>query len=612
MPLDFKSLVAKDFYKVLGVSIGVEQKALEKAYKKLLLINHPDKNSSDTATEKTKQIVEAFAFLSDPANRRLYDEAYQKNMQSKMDEEAKEAKLALNTVRLDRFPDEADTIFAQGTVFLKTPIFNRQFSENNGLQFINALIFHLLQERHPEALASCWMNDSHITHNGVPFLLNLSEPYGIAKLNLPWIDNEYLEDITATFREYGIFSSVCNSYHAYSVINLPLFRVENSNPARQYFCYDQSKFNLEQVRELRRKPLSFYQNNDNKPTPLLIANSQPTKNPEKLLGNELQGVEVEESRDLVKAKEASSSIVTTAANLNKRNLSTTLLEVLDLERFNAETNNQYYLKWRSNYSEWSDDCARIFCKKKGLSEAEQAKFSCSLEALGVLKKFLSSGSLKDLPHDVDSGSYLWRRGGGPLDVENDYEVCIEIDPIQLAHDLELIKYKQPRLNTEQQTPKALLTQVVPEDSVKLADSAEVVNADLTVNDYGVDAVVLAQSSSKSPEKHSEPQVVNVQAPEIIPKQPTVSHNEQKISANFYLNCMFSFAGATSLSAAIILTIIAAQAINPVAWALGAVASGVVAVGALGYLTYGFFKGGANSGSPGEDPALEPNGLKPSA
>lgn len=64
----------KDYYAILGVSKGVSDKDLKKAYRKLARKYHPDQNPGNRAAEeKFKTIGEAYAVLSDPAQRKKYD-----------------------------------------------------------------------------------------------------------------------------------------------------------------------------------------------------------------------------------------------------------------------------------------------------------------------------------------------------------------------------------------------------------------------------------------------------------------------------------------------------------------------------------------------------------
>jgi curved DNA-binding protein len=66
--------VWKDYYRILQVDAEADQAALKKAYRKLAVIWHPDRNpGSKVAEERFKSIAEAYAVLSDPVKRRRYD-----------------------------------------------------------------------------------------------------------------------------------------------------------------------------------------------------------------------------------------------------------------------------------------------------------------------------------------------------------------------------------------------------------------------------------------------------------------------------------------------------------------------------------------------------------
>ncbi|HSA06900.1 MAG TPA: DnaJ C-terminal domain-containing protein [Candidatus Gastranaerophilales bacterium] len=63
----------KDYYKILGVVRGADEKEIKAAYRKLARKFHPDVNKASDAAEKFKDINEAYEALSDPEKRRRYD-----------------------------------------------------------------------------------------------------------------------------------------------------------------------------------------------------------------------------------------------------------------------------------------------------------------------------------------------------------------------------------------------------------------------------------------------------------------------------------------------------------------------------------------------------------
>ena len=65
----------KDYYEVLGISKDASEQEIKKAYRKMAMKYHPDKNQGNKESEEQfKEVNEAYEVLSDPQKRRTYDQ----------------------------------------------------------------------------------------------------------------------------------------------------------------------------------------------------------------------------------------------------------------------------------------------------------------------------------------------------------------------------------------------------------------------------------------------------------------------------------------------------------------------------------------------------------
>ncbi|XP_067001228.1 dnaJ protein homolog 1 [Anabrus simplex] len=67
-------VMGKDYYKILGLAKGATDDDIKKAYRKLALKYHPDKNKAAGAEERFKEVAEAYEVLSDKKKREIYDQ----------------------------------------------------------------------------------------------------------------------------------------------------------------------------------------------------------------------------------------------------------------------------------------------------------------------------------------------------------------------------------------------------------------------------------------------------------------------------------------------------------------------------------------------------------
>ena len=68
-------MAKRDYYEILGVERGADEAEIKKAYRRVAMKHHPDRNAGDTESEeKFKEANEAYEVLSDPQKRATYDQ----------------------------------------------------------------------------------------------------------------------------------------------------------------------------------------------------------------------------------------------------------------------------------------------------------------------------------------------------------------------------------------------------------------------------------------------------------------------------------------------------------------------------------------------------------
>ena len=78
----------KDYYKTLEIDFGADILTVKKAYRKLALKYHPDKNKAPDASQKFIEITEAYEVLQDPVKKQEYDRLYQHYYKTKTQKNA--------------------------------------------------------------------------------------------------------------------------------------------------------------------------------------------------------------------------------------------------------------------------------------------------------------------------------------------------------------------------------------------------------------------------------------------------------------------------------------------------------------------------------------------
>ena len=69
-----ETMSKRDYYEVLGIERGAQEGEVKKAYRRLAMKFHPDRNPDDpSAEEKFKEATEAYEVLTDAEKREAYD-----------------------------------------------------------------------------------------------------------------------------------------------------------------------------------------------------------------------------------------------------------------------------------------------------------------------------------------------------------------------------------------------------------------------------------------------------------------------------------------------------------------------------------------------------------
>jgi hypothetical protein len=105
-----------DHYSLLGVAPEADTAAIRKAYHRLALLHHPDRNPGDAgAAERFRQISEAYRILSDPEKRRAYDRPLRSMYDAYSEQSALHAFLEVKVDRISaKLNEEIELVFEFG------------------------------------------------------------------------------------------------------------------------------------------------------------------------------------------------------------------------------------------------------------------------------------------------------------------------------------------------------------------------------------------------------------------------------------------------------------------------------------------------------------------
>lgn len=190
-----------DYYRVLEVSKSATTTEIKKAYRKLALKWHPDKNpdNMDEATKRFKEISEAYEVLSDDKKRRMYDQYGKDGL--------------LNGGSRGRRRDEDDFDFG-GFGF-----FTFRDPEDVFREFFGASVFDLLNDLHPRDRR----RNRHSHPQNALSTTSLFGPFGLS------IGGSLMDDFFNTGHGgFTSFSSINNSFSAATPSNANVKRTSTS------------------------------------------------------------------------------------------------------------------------------------------------------------------------------------------------------------------------------------------------------------------------------------------------------------------------------------------------------------------------------------------------
>lgn len=123
-------LKARDFYEILGVDKRATDEDIKKAYRKLALKLHPDKNEADKAEEAFKRVSKAFSCLSDPDKRAYYERTGYENASAAQAAQAGQRSAGQGNVYYaeDFDPEEIFNMFFGGNLHPRSHMFRQHFS----------------------------------------------------------------------------------------------------------------------------------------------------------------------------------------------------------------------------------------------------------------------------------------------------------------------------------------------------------------------------------------------------------------------------------------------------------------------------------------------------